>query len=227
MLGTWVNGGAIIVGGGVGLLLRGGLPERFKTILLQAVGLAVVLVGLKGALGTDAILVVVISMAVGGLLGEALGIEAALERLGHFVEARFAKGRGSFAKGFVTASLVFCVGSMAILGALESGLTGNHQTLFAKSLLDGIISVVFASTFGVGALFSAISVVVYQGLITLAATALKPFLLEEVVRQMTGVGGLLIMALGLNMLEFPRIRVGNMLPAIFMPLAYALLERLF
>jgi uncharacterized membrane protein YqgA involved in biofilm formation len=227
MLGTWVNGGAIILGGGVGLLVSGGLPERLKTILLQAVGLAVILVGLKGALGTDAILVVVVSMAVGGLLGEAVGIEAALEKLGHFAENRFAKGRSSFAKGFVTASLVFCVGSMAIIGALESGLTGNHQTLFAKSLLDGIISVVFASTFGIGALFSAVSVVAYQGLITLAAGTLKPLLQPEVVQQMTGVGGLLIMALGLNMLEFPRIRVGNMLPAIFMPLAYALLMRLF
>jgi uncharacterized membrane protein YqgA involved in biofilm formation len=227
MLGTWINGGAILIGGSVGLLLRGGLPERFKTILLQAVGLTVVLVGLKSALGTDAILSVVISMAVGGLVGETLGIEAALERLGHLVEARFARGRGSFAKGFVTASLVFCVGSMAIIGSLESGLTGNHQTLFAKSLLDGIISVVFASTFGIGALFSAVSVLVYQGLITLAAGILKPFLQPEVVQQMTGVGGLLIMALGLNMLEFPRIRVGNILPAIFMPLANALLLRIF
>jgi uncharacterized membrane protein YqgA involved in biofilm formation len=226
MLGTWVNGGAIILGGGVGLLVSGGLPERFKTILLQAVGLAVILVGLKGALNTDAILVVVVSMAAGGLIGEAMGIEAALEKLGHLVENRFAKGRGSFAKGFVTASLVFCVGSMAIIGALESGLTGNHQTLFAKSLLDGIVSVVFASTFGIGALFSAVSVVAYQGLITLAAGTMKPLLQPDVVQQMSGVGGLLIMALGLNMLEFPRIRVGNMLPAIFMPLAYALLMRL-
>jgi uncharacterized membrane protein YqgA involved in biofilm formation len=207
----------------LGLLLRGGMPERFKQILLQAVGLAVVIVGLKGALGTDAIMVVVISMAVGGLMGEAIGIEAALERLGKFVEARFAKGQGGFAKGFVTASLVFCVGSMAIIGALESGLTGNHQTLFAKSLLDGIISEVFASTFAIGAPFSAVSVVAYQGLITLAAGTLKPLLQPEVVQQMTGVGGLLIMALGLNMLEFPRIRVGNMLPAIFMPLLYALI----
>jgi uncharacterized membrane protein YqgA involved in biofilm formation len=227
MLGTWVNGGAIIIGGGMGLLLRGGLPERLKEILIQSVALAVVLVGLKGALGTDAIMVVVISMAVGGLLGEAVGIEAGLERLGQLVESRFAKGQGSFAKGFVTASLVFCVGSMAILGALESGLTGTHQTLFAKAILDGIISIVFASTFGAGALFSAVSVVVYQGAITLAAGSLKPLLLPEVVQQMTGVGGLLITALGLNMLEIPRIRVGNMLPAIFMPLLYALLLRIF
>lgn len=226
MLGTWVNGGAIIIGGGVGLLLRGGMPERFKQILVQAVALAVVIVGLKGALGTDAIMVVVISMAVGGLLGEIIGIEATLERLGSLVEKRFAKGQGGFAKGFVTASLVFCVGSMAILGALESGLTGNHQTLFAKSILDGIISIVFASTFGVGVLFSAASVIAYQGMITLAAGALKPFLLPDVVQQMTGVGGLLIMALGLNMLEIPRIKVGNMLPAIFLPLFYALILRI-
>lgn len=224
MLGTWVNGGAIIIGGCLGLLLRGGLPERFKGILIQAVALAVVLVGLKGALGTDAIMVVVISMAVGGLLGEAIGIEAVLEGLGRWFEQRFARNHGSFAKGFVTASLVFCVGSMAIIGSLESGLTGNHQTLFAKAILDGIISVVFASTFGIGVLFSAVSVVAYQGLITLAAGSLKPFLLAEVIQQMTGVGGLLIMALGLNMLDIPRIRVGNMLPAIFMPLAYALIQ---
>jgi uncharacterized protein len=224
MLGTWVNGGAIIVGSGLGMLLRGGMPERLKGILIQAVGLAVVLVGLKGALGTDAIMVVVFSMAIGSLLGEAVGIEAILEGLGRWFENRFAKNQGSFAKGFVTASLVFCVGSMAIIGSLESGLTGNHQTLFAKAILDGIISVVFASTFGIGVLFSAVSVVIYQGAITLAAGSLKPFLLPEVVQQMTGVGGLLIMALGLNMLDIPRIRVGNMLPAIFIPLGYAVLR---
>ena len=132
-----------------------------------------------------------------------------------------------FQRGFVTASLVFCVGSMAIVGALESGLAGNHDTLFAKSLLDGITSVVFASTFGSGVIFSALPVLVYQGAITMGASLLKPFLTPGVIAQMSGVGGLLIAAIGINMLRLAHIRIGNMLPAIFLPLFYFMAVQLF
>lgn len=226
MLGTVVNTLAIICGGLVGLLLRGGAPERFTSTVMHAISLAVILIGLKGALATREILLVIVSLAVGSVIGEMLRIEERLEHLGNCLEQRFSKGGGGFAKGFVAASLLFCVGSMAIVGSLESGLTGDHQTLFAKSILDGVASIVFGSTFGVGVIFSAVSVFCYQGFITFTATMIKPFLVPAVIDQMSAVGGLLIMAIGFNMLEIKRIRVGNMLPAIFVPLAYFALRNL-
>lgn len=227
MLGTIVNTLSIIVGSLVGLLLRGGIPERFAKIIIHAIGLAVVLIGLRAAFETDAILVVILSLAIGSALGELLGIENRLEQLGHFIESRLSKESKGVAKAFVSTSLLYCVGAMAIVGAMESGLTGNHQTLYAKSILDGIGSVLFASTLGIGVLFSAVSVFVYQGLITVSASCLKPFLLPEIVSQMSAVGGLLIMAIGIDLLEIKRIKVGNMLPAIFVPLVYQVLKDLY
>jgi uncharacterized membrane protein YqgA involved in biofilm formation len=130
-------------------------------------------------------------------------------------------------QGFVTARLVFCVGAMAIVGALESGLTGNHQTLFAKSLLDGVTSIIFASTLGIGVMFSSVAVFVYQGAITLTASYLKPYLTPAVVSQMSAVGGLLIVAIGLKILDIKKLRIGNMLPGIFLPLVYDVLRSLW
>ncbi len=225
MFGTIVNTLAILAGSLAGLVLRGGLPEAYRKTVIQAIGLAVVLIGLRGALGCDDLLLVIFSLAIGAAIGTAMRIEARLEALGRWIERRLGGGNDGLARGFVTASLVFCVGSMAIVGSLESGLTGNHQTLLAKSVLDGISSIVFASTFGVGVLFSAVPVFVYQGLITVSASLVKPLLVPAVVAQMSAVGGLLIVAIGLNLLEVGRLRVGNMLPAIFIPLVYFLLRR--
>jgi hypothetical protein len=220
MIGTLMNAAAIVAGGTVGQCLKKGIKDRYKTTIMQAISLSVILIGIRSALNATDLLEVIVCMAVGGLLGEVLRIEDKIEALGAYAEKRFSRsGDGGFSKGFVTASLVFCVGSMAIVGSLESGLSGNHDTLFAKSLLDGITSVVFASTFGTGVIFSALPVLVYQGAITMGASLLKPFLTPEVIAQMSGVGGLLIAAIGINMLNVARIKVGNMLPAIFMPLA--------
>jgi uncharacterized membrane protein YqgA involved in biofilm formation len=166
----------------------------------------------------------------GALLGEGLNIEKKLEMFGKFLESKVsAKSNDSksFARGFVTASLVFCVGSMAIVGSLESGLTGNHQTLFAKSVLDGVTSIIFASTMGLGVMFSGLAVFLYQGLITLTAVFMKNILVPETIEQMTSVGGLLIMAIGFNMLKITTIRVGNLIPGIFLPLFYFALRQLF
>ena len=127
-------------------------------------------------------------------------------------------------KGFVTASLIYCIGAMAIMGALESGLTGNHKILFTKSLLDGVTAIIFASTLGIGVVFSGIAVFIYQGLITITAASIKPFLAECVIREMSAVGGLLIMAISFNIMEFKKIRVGNMLPAVFIPVFYYILQ---
>ncbi len=225
MFGTLINTLAIIAGSLAGILLRGGLPEAYRLTVIQAIGLAVLLIGLRGAFGTDAILLVIFSLAGGAVIGTALKIEERLEGLGSLLERRLSRSGEGVARGFVTASLVFCVGSMAIVGSLESGLTGNHQTLLAKSVLDGISSVVFASTFGIGVMFSAVSVFVYQGLITLSATLVKPLLVPEVVSQMSAVGGLLIAAIGFNLLDFQRLRVGNMLPAIFVPPVFHILQK--
>ncbi|MBW2266047.1 MAG: DUF554 domain-containing protein [Deltaproteobacteria bacterium] len=227
MLGTIVNTLSIIVGSLVGLLLRGGIPERYSQIMMHAIGLAVVLIGLKTALETPAILVVILSLAIGSILGEFLRIEDRLEQFGDWLGRRLSKDSKGVAKGFVSTSLLYCVGAMAIVGAMESGLTGNHQTLYAKSILDGIGSVVFASTLGIGVLFSSVSVFVYQGFITLTASFLKQFLLPDVVSQMSAVGGLLIMAIGISLLEIKKIKIGNMLPAIFIPLAYQMLKHLY
>ncbi len=223
MLGTIVNTGAIIVGALIGLMFRGGIPESYNNTIMKAIGLAVVLIGLMNAFQTANILLLIFSLAIGSLLGEMMKIENGLENLGNWLQSKFASSSSNISHGFVTASLLFCVGAMAIVGSLESGLSGNHQTLFAKSVLDGISSIVFASTMGLGVLFSAASVFIYQGLITISASFLQQFLVEAAITEMSAVGGLLILAIGMNILDLPRIKVGNMLPAIFLPLIYYVL----
>ena len=223
MLGTIVNVIAIICGSLLGLLFRKGIPENYKEIIMSGIGLSVILIGIKSALSSDQLLIVIFSVIIGAGIGEFLKIEAKLESLGSYFERRLASkssDTGSFARGFVTASLVFCVGSMAIVGALESGLTGNHQTLYAKSILDGVTSLIFASSLGIGVLFSGVAVFVYQGAITLTAVFMKNLLVAETISQMTSVGGLLILAIGLNLLGITKIRVANLLPGIFLPLLY-------
>jgi hypothetical protein len=224
VFGTLVNTLAIVAGSLVGLMFRKGIPRRYNLSVIHAIALAVVLIGLKTAFNSADILLIIFSLAIGSILGEWMQIELHLENLGQWLEARFSGAGDGVSKGFITASLVYCVGSMAIVGAMESGLTGNHQTLFAKSVLDGITSIIFASTFGIGVLFSAASVFVYQGLITIGATALKPLLTATVISQMSAVGGLLIMAIGVNLLDLTKLKVGNMLPAVFVPLLYYVIK---
>ena len=229
MFGTIINALAIIAGSLLGLFFRKGIADNYREIIMSGISLSVVLIGIKSALGSDNLLIVIFSIVIGALIGEFLRIEERLEQLGRFLERKVASksdDSSSFARGFVTASLVFCVGSMAIVGSLESGLTGNHQTLFAKSVLDGITSIVFASAMGLGVLFSSFAVLLYQGMITLTAVFMKSYLVPETITHMSSVGGLLIMALGLNMLKVTTIRVGNLLPGIFLPLVYYLLRQL-
>ncbi|MGB9679073.1 MAG: DUF554 domain-containing protein [Thermoanaerobacteraceae bacterium] len=228
MLGTVINSAAIIVGGILGSLLKVGISERFKTIVMQGVGLSVMIIGISNGLKFSNLMIVIISIVVGGIIGEALNIEGFLNKLGNILQSKFSKKEGStFSEGFVTASLVYCIGAMAIIGALKDGLTKDHSILFAKSVLDGISSVIFASTFGVGVIFSSISVFLYQGLISLGASFLQPVLISSVVDDMTSVGGILIFAISLNMLEIKNIKIGNFLPAIFIPFLYQLLIGIF
>jgi uncharacterized protein len=220
VLGTLVNTAAIIAGSLLGVLIRSGIKSNYRQTVMQAVSVAIILIGLKGALQTADLLLVIVSLALGSIIGEFMQIEERLNAMGRAIERRVATQGEGVAQGFVTCSLMFCTGAMAIVGSLESGLAGNHQTLFAKSILDGMIALLFASTMGIGVLFSAFSVLIYQGLITLGAGMIQPLLTETVIAQMSAVGGLLIVALGFTMLEIKAIRVGNMLPAIFVPLFY-------
>ena len=227
LLGTIVNTLSIIIGSLVGLFFKGKIPEKYSQTIMHGIGLAVVLIGLKTALNTDAILIIIISFVIGSIIGEFFRIEDRLDRLGGWIGKRLSKNSDGISKAFVNASLLFCVGAMAIVGAMESGLTGNHQTLFAKSTLDGISSIIFTSTMGIGVIFSSISVFIYQGLITVAASSIKPYLLPEVVSQMSAVGGLLIFAIGINLLGIKKIKIGNMLPAIFIPLIYQVIKNIY
>ncbi|MEE4265955.1 MAG: DUF554 domain-containing protein [Desulfobacteraceae bacterium] len=227
MLGTVVNTFSIIIGSLIGLVFKGSIPEKYSKTIMHGIGLAVILIGLKTALNSDSILIVIISLATGSFLGELFRVEDRLDQLGNWIGRRLSKDSEGISKGFVSASLIYCVGAMAIIGSMESGLTGNHQTLFAKSILDGIGSVLFASTLGIGVLFSAVSVFIYQGLLTVTASSIKPFLLPEVVSQMSAVGGLLILAIGIGLLEIKKLKIGNMLPAVFIPLVYQVLKHFY
>lgn len=211
-----MNAVAIIIGTGIGLFLPS-IPDRMKTTIMQGVGLAVLLIGLGMALKDQAdILLIIISIVIGGLLGEWWNIERLLLRLGQAVEVRAKRlGDGQLAEAFVTASLIFCVGSMAVVGAIQSGISGQNKTLYAKSLLDFFTSIVFSTTLGVGVAFAAVPVFIYEGLIALisyfAGAALNS---PEVISCMSATGGLLIVAIGINLLEIKKIAVGNLLPAM-------------
>lgn len=223
MLGTIVNALSIFIGGTVGALFSKRLSERFSEIVLQAIALSVILVGLLNAMATENVLLLIVCMAVGSLIGEWINIEAKLNVLGANIQKRFSKSDGKIAEGFVMATLIYCVGSMAILGAIESGVSHNHTTLFAKSILDGVSSLVFASTLGFGVALSAVSVFIYQGVITLLASQMSDILTAVMINELSAVGGLLIMTIGLNILKITKIRVGNMLPAVFLPILYYLM----
>lgn len=227
MIGTLINMVAILAGSALGLLLRKGIPDRLRDTVMQGLGLCVLLIGASGALKTADTMCVIISIVVGGLIGAAVNIERQLERLGEAAEKKFAHSEGGFAKGFVTASLVYCVGAMAIVGSMDSGLRGDHATLIAKSALDGVSAIFFASALGPGVALSAVAVFVYQGAIALLATWIAPLLTDPIITEMSAVGGLLIIGIGLNMIYDKHISVGNLLPAIFVPMAYIPIMNLF
>lgn len=229
MIGTLINAAAIVAGTLLGLLLRKGIPQRMRETVMQGLALCVVLIGVSGAIKAGDTMCVIVSMVVGGLLGSAVNIELRLEQLGDFAQRKLLRGQedNTFAKGFVTASLVYCVGAMAIVGSMDSGLRGDHSTLIAKSALDGVSAIFFASTLGAGVGMSAVAVFVYQGAIALLATWIAPLLTDPIINEMSAVGSLLIIAIGLNMMYDKHISVGNMLPAIFVPMAYVPLSALF
>ncbi len=226
MLGTFANCIAIIIGSIVGVIIKGNIKERYKTIVMQVIGLSVFFLGaneiLKRMSNANPILFI-ISLVIGSLIGEFLDLDAKIESLGKILERKFSKGNEStFTKGFVNASIVFCVGTMSILGSIQSGTENIHTILFTKSILDGITSIIFGSTFGIGVLFSAFPVLIYQGFLTILASFISPLLSEGLLNEISIVGGILIVGISLNMLEILKIKVSNMLPAIFIPPIYFL-----
>ncbi len=221
--GTIVNVIAILVGGSLGLLLRGRLPDRIILVVMQAIGLSTLFIGLSSAWDLTlvtrppGVIAALLALAIGGALGEALGIEARLERLGDHLKRRF-RGEGRFVEGFVTATLLFCVGPLALLGAIQNGLVGDAEFLLIKSTLDGLSALALATSFGGGVLFSAVIVAVYQGGVSLGAGELAQILTDPAndprVLLVNGVGGLMILGLGLGLLDVVKVRVASMLPAL-------------
>lgn len=225
MIGVLVNTVCVIVGSTIGLLAKKILPTKYADFIMTAIALCVVYIGVSGALKGENTLYVIISMAVGSLIGMALNLDRGLNNFANKLEDRFKgkDGKVSIAEGFVSASLLFCVGAMTIVGSLQAGLTGDNTMLYTKSTLDFISSIVFASTLGFGVLFSALFVLVFQGGIVLLAQVISPVMTDSVIANMTCVGSLLIMALGFNMLKVTDIKVMNMLPAIFIPIVFVLI----
>lgn len=221
---TWINVLLILLGGGLGLAFKNLISDRLMSILTHALGLCVLCIGIGSATGTQDMLCVIVCMVAGTVLGHAIDIERRLEGAGDFLRARLIRGKGGgrFTEGFVSASLLFCVGAMAITGSIDAGLNHDYGTIVSKGVIDGVTSISFAAAMGAGVLFSVIPLLLYQGSITLLAGWIGPYLPVAVITEMTAVGGVLIIAIGVNMLELGRekIKVGNMLPAIFLPIAY-------
>lgn len=222
MLGLWVNAATIILGALVGSRLRGGIPEKYKDTIGYALALCVLTIGIQGAIRTENMMLVIVSAVVGSLIGEALRLEDRLDSLGAWVQKRLAKDDDGFSQGFISATLLYCVGSMAVVGSIEAGLQNKPDTLLAKAVLDGVSALILSSSMGMGVALSALPLLAYQGGIALLAMLLGNFLPAEAIAEVSATGSLLIIGLGFNMLGFSkaRIRVGNMLPAILIPAVY-------
>ena len=226
MIATFVNCGVIIVGCIIGLFIKGGIPERFNKIIMNGLALCAMFIGFSGALEGNNTIITIVSMAVGALIGELIDIDKWLNKLGETIQAKLDKGDGKesrIAEGFVNASLLYCVGAMSIVGALQAGLSGNYDTIYAKTVLDGVSSVIFSASMGIGVVFSSVTVLLYQGGITLCATFLSGILSQAVIAEMTAVGSLMIVGLGLNLLEVTDIKIANLLPGILVPVVLGLI----
>jgi uncharacterized membrane protein YqgA involved in biofilm formation len=233
MLGTIVNSLAIIGGCLIGLIVKGRLTERVSKTIMNGLALCVLYIGISGALKGQDTLQIIICIAIGALIGEIIDIDSKLSNLGDFIERKINNRRKdsenekiSIAEGFITSSLLFCVGAMAVVGSLQSGLQGDNSTLFAKSILDGVSSIIFASSLGIGVMLSSVAIFIYQGSIALLAGGLSTVLTDNVISNMSAVGSLLIVGLGFNMLGIAKIKVANLLPAIFLPIIYGLIHGL-
>lgn len=240
-LGTLGNIALILVGATIGFVIKGRLQQRFQETIMSGLGLAVMFIGISGALEglltvndgkviSSNIMLMIVSLAIGGFIGEAINIEARLDRLGEWLKGKLKlnkeKDKG-FVEGFVNSSLLFCIGAMAIIGSLRDGLSADPSMLLAKGIIDGVVAIFFASTLGIGVFFSVIPVGIYQGVITIGAGFIEPFLNERLITNLSFVGSILIFAIGINMIFGKKIKSGNLLPAILVPIAYEILMNFF
>lgn len=235
-LGTIVNVAAVIFGGVIGMIIKKGLKERINDTLTKACGISVIFIGVAGALSkmlvidgnsisTDGTLLLVLSLVFGGIIGELINIEKRMDSLGNRLKKAVKAGNDSnFVEGFVAATLVICIGAMAIVGSLQDGLTGDHSMLFTKAILDFIIVMVIASATGIGAVFSAVPLGIYQGLITLCAVLIEPLISDRLVNELSMIGSVLIFCVGINLIFDKKIRVGNLLPALLVPIIWEIIS---
>lgn len=221
LFGTIVNGLLIVIGSIFGMFFTR-IPEKYKETVMHGIGLAVILIGLQMAFSTEIIVIVLISLLFGAIIGEFFRIEDALNRLGMWLGSKFTTKDDtiSVSQGFITGTMIFCIGAMAIIGALDSGIRGDHEVLITKGIIDGFTALVLTTTLGFGVLFSVIPLILYQGAITLFATQIEKWvpeaMLEGLILEITSVGGLLIVAIGLNLLKIKEIRVANLMPALLL-----------
>ena len=216
MLATVINALAIVAGSFIGMLLKKGLSKRFQTVIYTAAGITTVVIGVQMALKTSHILAFALALIAGGLVGTMIKIEDAVLGLGERLKNRFAHGEesGNFALGFLNASVLYCSGAMAIIGSFKAGAEGDYNILLTKSILDGTLSILFASAMGIGVMFSAITVLVYQGLLTLVSIWVKPFVTPLMLAELTGIGGALVLMIGLSLLDIKKLKTGDFLPAL-------------
>ncbi|MEX0987834.1 MAG: DUF554 domain-containing protein [Bacteroidales bacterium] len=232
MTGTLINVGTVLLGSAIGLLIRSKLPERFTKIMFQVFGLFTIFLGAKMAMETNNIMVMIFSLLLGSLLGEWWNLDKGMERLANFIKKRAKSNNERFTEGFVTAFLVFCMGSMTILGAIEEGLGDKPNLLLTKSLMDGFSSMALASVLGIGVMFSVVPLLIYQGGLTIFASYLTNILSPDVVSEISAVGGILLMGLGFVLMDVKKVKVMNMLPSLVIVVFLAiwlppLIEKLF
>lgn len=231
MIAVLINGAAIIIGGSLGLLLKKGIPEEMGSLIMKGMALCVIYIGISGAFEGENTMIAILSMLIGAVLGHALRLDDRLnglaDKLGNKMQNKNQEKKeivmkSSFSEGFVTATLLFCVGAMAIVGSLQAGLASDYEMLFMKSAMDGITSVIFAATLGAGVLFASFPVVIYQGTIVAIAGFAAPYLTDYMIGEMTCVGSLLILAIAFNMLGITKIKIMNLMPAVFIPIGLCL-----
>lgn len=213
-IGTFVNAGAIITGGLIGMALGNRLPERIRLIVFQGLGLCTLSIGMQMTFQTTNALFMVGSVLAGAIIGEAMRLEDGLTRIGEATRRSLKSGNARFTEGFVAATLLFCVGSMAIIGPLQEGLEGDRTIVLTKSMLDFFAAIALGAAYGSGVTFSALPIIVYQGSITLFADVLRPWISEMLRAELTAVGGIMIVGIGINLLEIKKIRLSNLLPAL-------------
>lgn len=224
MLATLINALAIVVGSILGLLIKKGLNKKYEVAVFSASGIVTLVIGMQMAFKSTHMLAFALALIIGGILGTWLGVEGGILRLGEVLKRRFAKADdASFAYGFLSASVLYCAGAMAIVGSFKAGTEGNYSILLTKSALDGFMSIIFASAMGPGVAFSALSVLVYQGILTIASVYIAPYVSPLMLAEVTGIGGALVIMIGINLLDLKKIKTGDFLPALVVTVLFVLL----